>query len=70
VAFIATVPMAKAVKTENLTVYSSLMDFLDENYNKKHSAGSQSNILQDLENLRSNFCPYFKFFTEDPDNRK
>jgi hypothetical protein len=26
--------------------------------------------LQDLENLRSNFCPYFKFFTEDPDNRK
>jgi hypothetical protein len=68
VAFIAYVPMPRTMKTENLTEYPTLMDLLNENYNKKYSAGSKSNIMQGLENLFSNFCPYFKFFTEDPDN--
>lgn len=62
VSFIATAPMARTVKTEN----STLIDLLDENDNKKHPAGSQSNIMQDLENLWSSFCPYFPFLTEDP----
>jgi len=35
---------------------------------KKHPAGSKSNIIQDLESLWSNFCPYFPFLTEDPDS--
>jgi hypothetical protein len=68
VSFIATAPMARTVKTENLAVSPTLMDLLDENDNKKHPAGSKSNIMQDLENLRSNFCPYFPFLTEDPDS--
>jgi len=64
VSFIATAPMARTVKTENSTVSPTLMDLLDENYNKKHPAGSQ-----DLENLWSSFCPYFLFLTEDPVER-
>ena len=66
--FIATASMARTVKTKNFTVSPTLMDLLDENDNKKHPAGSQSNIMQDLENLQSNFCPYFPFVTEDPDS--
>lgn len=66
--FIATAPTARTVKTKNLTVSPTLMDSLNESDNEKHPAGSQSNIMQDLENLRSSFCPYFSFLTEDPDS--
>jgi len=69
VSFIATAPMARTVKTEYSTVSPTLMDLLNENDNKKHPAGSQSNIMQDLENLWSSFCPYFSFLTEDPVER-
>lgn len=40
VGFIATVSISRTVKTENLTVFPTLMDLLDENDNKKHPAGS------------------------------
>ena len=44
------------------------MEFIDEHY-KNEPAGTESNIMQHLEDLSEQFLSYFPFSTEDPGGR-
>jgi hypothetical protein len=53
------------VKSGNLAAFTTMLDFLDENYRNEPPAGTQSHITQHFENLSQQFLSYYSYLTED-----